>query len=59
MAMDWVMILVAIVAALVGGLVGGELASRRNRAAMVHASARLHVATAQVREVQRTMAGRQ
>ena len=55
--MDWVMILVAIVAALVGGLVGGELASRGNRAAMVHASARLHVATAQVREVQRTMAG--
>jgi uncharacterized protein YneF (UPF0154 family) len=58
MAMDWVMILVVIVTALVGGVVGGELASRRNRAAMVQASGRLHDATSQVRAVRQELGRR-
>ena len=54
--LGWVLSL--LVAALVGGVVGGELASRRNRAAMVQASGRLHDATAQVRAVRQEMGRR-
>ena len=54
--LGWVVSL--LVAALVGGVVGGELASRRNRAAMVQASGRLHAATAQVRAVRQEMGRR-
>ena len=54
--MDWVlMLVVAIVAALVGGAVGGELASRRNRAAMMVAAGRLHEATGLVRAARQEM----
>lgn len=54
--MDWVLIIVvAIVAALVGGVVGGELASRRNRAAMMVAAGRLHEATGLVRAARQEM----
>ena len=57
--MDAVLWIVAIVvAAVLGGVVGGELASRRNRAAMVQASGRLHAATAQVRAVRQEMGRR-
>ena len=57
--MDAVLWIVAIVvAAVLGGVVGGEMASRRNRAAMVQASGRLHAATAQVRAVRQEMGRR-
>ena len=57
--MDAVLWIVAIVvAAVLGGVVGGELASRRNRAAMVQASGRLHDATAQVRAVRQELGRR-
>ena len=57
--MDAVLWIVAIVvAAVLGGVVGGEVASRRNRAAMVQASGRLHEATAQVRAVRQELGRR-
>ena len=57
--MDAVLWIVAIVvAAVLGGVVGGEMASRRNRAAMVQASGRLHAATAQVRAVRQELGRR-
>jgi uncharacterized protein YneF (UPF0154 family) len=57
--MDAVLWIVAIVvAAVLGGVVGGELASRRNRAAMVQASGRLHDATSQVRAVRQELGRR-
>ena len=51
------MIVVAIVAAVVGGVVGGELASRRNRAAMVRASGRLDAARRDVVAARDVLAG--
>ena len=56
--MDWVlMLVVAIVAALLGGAVGGEMASRRNRAAMVQASGRLDAARRDVVAARDVLAG--
>lgn len=51
-------IVVAIVAAVLGGVVGGELASRRNRQAMVRASGRLDAARRDVVAARDVLASR-